>query len=102
MQYSDGGELMATVAPTLLLTCRACGWVPDLDIVAGDLAGHFEDDHNGAPVAMMMVSCCPRDSSVLGVRMTGVTPSGKNVTTYDCPKCQRTYRVKWDPTDVQP
>lgn len=95
-------------APLLLLTCRLCGWKPgdgmdseptDAAVTAAVLA-HDADEHPDLPSAMALVSYCPRDETPLSVRMTGVTRGGKNVTTYDCGSCLRTYRVKWTPAQL--
>lgn len=87
-------------APALMLTCRVCGWRPDEGLEVGDLKQHFIDEHDDGPVFMGLIAYCPRDDAVLNHRFTGVTPAGKNSTTYDCPRCQRTYNVKWSPDDL--
>lgn len=84
-------------APTLLLTCKVCNWRPDTQLEVGDIAEHFRAEHDDAPVMMSLMSYCPKDDTPLVHRFTGVAPSGKNASTYDCPKCLRTFHVKWLP-----
>jgi transposase-like protein len=84
-------------SPTLLLVCRVCLWRPDTSLEVGDIAAHFTAEHDASPVAMMLISYCPRDYSILTHRFTGVTPDGRNVSAYDCPQCRRTYSIKWTP-----
>lgn len=89
--------------PRLLLTCTVCGWRPYDDQTMDDVQAHYETEHESAPLAMTLRAYCPRDDVPLEVRMTGTQPrTGKNITTYDCPSCHRTYRVKWDPTNPVP
>lgn len=87
-------------APTLLLTCQVCGWVPYEDQTVEDTAQHFAEEHEDAPVAMMLMSYCPKDGAPLQHRFTGVTKAGRNASTYDCPSCKRTFHVKWGGNDL--
>jgi hypothetical protein len=88
-------------APVLLLMCTLCGWRPSQDEEIAAVQQHYEDDHDGLPVAMNLTAYCPKDDVPLVHRMTGVVrASGQNATTYDCPACQRTYHVKWSPSNL--
>lgn len=85
----------------LLLTCQVCGWRPNQSQELSVVRQHFDDEHGGAPIAMSLVAYCPRHDVPLKHRFTGVVrATGRNVTTYDCPVDDRTYRVKWSPNNL--
>lgn len=90
-------------APVLALTCLVCGWIPDPDVPMEEVAKHYADRHPGTEVTLDLTAFCPRDGRRLAVRMNGVRPSdGRQVTTYDCPHCRRTFRVVWAPGEQPP
>lgn len=82
--------------PDLALTCRRCDWRPGEDQQMQVVKDHFDAEHDGAEPDLDLTAFCPRDQIRLDVRMTGVLRSGRQVTTYDCPTCKRTYRVEWN------
>jgi hypothetical protein len=82
----------AANAAQFRLACHLCHWLPDTDLSMGVVQAHFDTEHDGAEVELDMVTLCPRDGATL-VRSNTIDMATYLLLVYDCPTCNRVYRV---------
>lgn len=75
----------------MALTCRPCGWRPDISLPMGLVVAHFETEHGTDKVNLELVVLCPRcDKPMQFFASVG------NEDHFHCEPCHRGRKIRRD------